>query len=441
MRPAARCSVARVLVVGASGFIGRQIVFALSRKGCEVSVHGRQLLPLRQLFPRARHHALDLAHVRGPESWRPLLERIDAVVMAAGIMGERPGSSYLQIHGSAACALFEACADAGVQRVILISASGAELPGSAYWESKAAGERCLKRLGMAGAIADWVVLRPSVVIGRGGASDGLFRGLAALPALISLKRDPGHLRPLHVADLAAAVVALVLRLGPVRATLDAGGPERLHLVEVLQRYRTSLGLAPATHLPVPLGLLVGLGWLAYRFGAPPPLDAEPIKLLALAPENDPTQLEELTGVVARPLGEVLAGGAAARGDLAEARMVFLGLAARLALAVLWLGSGLVSLLPCAWPTGPALLAQIGVTGGAARFLLFGAAAVDIAVGLALLVNWRPMLIGVAQLVLIATFTATLTLQAPIWWLHPFGPLLKNLPVLVLVLVAMAREGR
>ena len=211
---------------------------------------------------------------------------------------------------------------------------------------------------------------------------------------------------------------------------------------MLRRYRASLGLAPATaSLPVPLGLLAGLGRLARRLGAPPPLDAEPVRLLASAPEVDPARLQELTGVAARPLGEALAGDAAARGDLAEARMLFLGLVARLALAALWLGSGLVSLLPSARPTGPALLAEVGATGGLAHLLLFGAAALDVAVGLALLVNWRPRLIGVAQLALVAVFTAILTLRAPAWWLHPFGPLLKNLSVLVLALVVMAREGR
>jgi uncharacterized protein YbjT (DUF2867 family) len=441
MRPAAEHATAHVLVVGASGFIGRQIVFALARKGCALAVHGRHLALLQQLFPGARHHVLDLAHVRGPASWHLLLEGVDAVVMAAGIMGESASGSYAQIHDRAACALFEACAEAGVRRVVLISAAGAGQPSSAYWETKAAGERCLVRLGMAGAIADWAVIRPSIVVGRGGASDGLFRGLAALPMLVGLKGDPGRLQPLHVTDLAAAVAAVVLRREPTRAILDAGGPERLKLVEVLQRYRASLGLAPAASLPVPLGLLAGLGRLAHRLGAPPPLDAEPVRLLALAPAGVPAPLQEMTGVVARPLGEALAGDAAARGDLAEARMTFLGLAARVALAILWLGSGLVSLLPFARPSGPALLAEIGVTGSLGHLLLYSAATLDLTVGLALLVNWRPLLVGVAQLVLVAVFTAILTLQAPIWWLHPFGPLLKNLPVLVLILIVMAREGR
>jgi len=98
MRPAAQHATAPVLVVGDSGFIGRQIVFALARKGCALAGHGRHLVLLQQLFPGARHHVLDLAHVRGPASWRPVLEGVDAVVMAAGIMGESASGSYAQIH-------------------------------------------------------------------------------------------------------------------------------------------------------------------------------------------------------------------------------------------------------------------------------------------------------------------------------------------------------
>ena len=52
-----------------------------------------------------------------------------------------------------------------------------------------------------------------------------------------------------------------------------------------------------------------------------------------------------------------------------------------------------------------------------------------------------MLVGIIQLCLVLVFMAILTTLAPVWWLHPFGPLLKNLPVLVLVLFVMAREGR
>ena len=437
MRPVA----GRILVVGATGFIGRHIVRTLLQKGCALAVHGRRAGSLVRLFPQARHHALDLATVTRPDDWRSMLEGVDRVVMAAGIMGEHGTDTYARIHGEAACALFEACADAGVRRIILISASGADQATSSYWRTKAQAERCLERLGDEGRIADWAIFRPSVVVGRGGASDALFRGLAVLPLVPRIPMDPGRLRPIHVLDLAAMIAEVLLRPVPIRCTFDVGGPEPHTLAGVLDCYRAALGLAPAPHLPISFDLLAGLGRLAHWLGAPPPLDAEPVRLLALAPAIDPEPVQQLSGITPRPLAEALADEAAARGDLAEARTVFLGLAARVVLAILWLGSGLVSLLPFARPDGLALLAEIGVTGWPAPILLYAAAAADIAVGVALLRNWRPVLVGVIQLCLVLVFTAILTTLAPVWWLHPFGPLLKNLPVLVLVLFVMAREGR
>ena len=62
---------------------------------------------------------------------------------------------------------------------------------------------------------------------------------------------------------------------------------------------------------------------------------------------------------------------------------------------------------------------------------------DLALGLALLRDWRPKRVAQAQIALVAVYTAGLTLIAPGLWLDPFGGLLKNLPVLALLLVHLA----
>lgn len=431
----------RVLVVGAAGFIGRQVTRVLAARGRSLAVHARRGEQLRPLFPAARHHALDLACAADPASWSPLLKGIEAVVVAAGIMGEQRGDTYAAVHEAAAKGLLTACAAASVRRVVLISASGAGSAPHPYWASKASAEEHLVELGGKGRIPSWAVIRPSVVVGRGGASDALFRTLAALPVAIRLVGDHGRLRPIHVEDLAAAVAELTLRPGALTGVFDAAGPEALTLEAIVARYRVSLGLALAPVLPVGAGLLAMLAAIAAALGAPPPMHPEPVRLLALAPATDPAPLAAATGVIPRPLTAALAEEAAARGDLPEARMGLLGLLARVSLAALWLGSGLLSLSPFARPSGRALLAEIGVTGSGASWLLWLAAGADVAVGLALLRNWRPLLVGGIQLALIGAFTLILTSSAPGWWLHPFGPLLKNLPIAALILVVMAREGR
>jgi uncharacterized protein YbjT (DUF2867 family) len=430
----------RVLVVGAAGFIGRQVTRALAARGRPLAVHARRGEQLEPLFPIARRHALDLARAADPASWSPLLAGVEAVVVAAGIMGERRGDTYAAVHEAAARALFTACAAAGVRRVVLISASGVGAAPHPYWASKASAEEHLAELGGKGRLVGWAVIRPSVVVGRGGASDALFRALAALPVAIRLVGDHGRLRPIHVEDLAAAVAELTARPGALTGVFDAAGPEALTLEAIVARYRVSLGLAPARVLPVPAGLLAMLAAIAAALAAPPPMHPEPVRLLALAPATDPEPLAATSGIAPRPLAAALAQDAA-RGDLPEARMGLLDLLARVSLAALWLGSGLLSLSPFARPSGRALLAEVGITGSGASWLLWLAAGADIAVGLALLRNWRPLLIGGIQLALIGAFTLILTSSAPGWWLHPFGPLLKNLPIAALVLVVMAREGR
>src|SRR5437763_13634148 len=140
----------RVLVVGATGLIGRHVARELARHGRPLAVHGRRTGPLARLFPRARRHALDLGRLAGPEDWRPLLEGVDAVVMAAGIMGERGADTYARIHSRAARTLFEACAAAGVRRAVLLSAAGADRAAPPSSRTTAEAERRLERLGAEG---------------------------------------------------------------------------------------------------------------------------------------------------------------------------------------------------------------------------------------------------------------------------------------------------
>ena len=88
----------------------------------------------------------------------------------------------------------------------------------------------------------------------------------------------------------------------------------------------------------------------------------------------------------------------------------------------------------------AMLAQVGLHGTAAVTVLYGAALLDCAFGIATLllpsrILWR------AQMVLILGYTIIITLFLPGYWLHPFGPVLKNIPILVLLLVLDASEQR
>ena len=75
-----------------------------------------------------------------------------------------------------------------------------------------------------------------------------------------------------------------------------------------------------------------------------------------------------------------------------------------------------------------MLQRVGLTGTAALTALYGAAALDIVLGIATLRTNRKGLWR-AQIALIVAYTAIISAFLPELWLHPFGPVLKNLPML------------
>jgi hypothetical protein len=111
----------------------------------------------------------------------------------------------------------------------------------------------------------------------------------------------------------------------------------------------------------------------------------------------------------------------------------------MSIAVVWIATALISVL---YPVADslALLARVGLAGTAAIAALYGAAALDLAIGLAILAVRRRW-VWTVQVALIVAYTAVITAFLPEVWLHPFGPVLKNLPLLAAVLLVREAEPR
>lgn len=232
-----------VLLTGASGFLGRHIAAALVGAG-------------HTIVPVSRRSGVDFRRMRTPPDWRALLDGVDAVVNAVGIIGETRGQNFALLHTQAPMALFDACLQAGVRRVVQISALGADASAcSAYHSSKRAADDGLRSLPL-----DWFVLRPSLVYGQGGASVGAALRLAALPWIPVVGRGRQMLQPVHISDLVAAVLRS-LTAAEVGLTLDIVGPEAISCADWLQRLRRAQGLEPARLMCVPYPLVLALAVL------------------------------------------------------------------------------------------------------------------------------------------------------------------------------------
>jgi uncharacterized protein YbjT (DUF2867 family) len=151
----------RVLVTGASGLIGSALVARLLAEGHAVVAIARRTARPARSMPAARWVALDIAAATSPEHWLPHLSEVGAVVNCAGVLQDGLQDSARGVHVAGTCALFAACRQAGVRRVVQISAIGVdrETP-TAFSRTKLEGDRALMQSGL-----DWVVLRPSVVLG------------------------------------------------------------------------------------------------------------------------------------------------------------------------------------------------------------------------------------------------------------------------------------
>jgi hypothetical protein len=108
----------------------------------------------------------------------------------------------------------------------------------------------------------------------------------------------------------------------------------------------------------------------------------------------------------------------------------------LLIALVWLWSGITSLFFYPHQASYQLLAETGVTGIAAPFALYGLALMDIGLGLATLARYRLQALLNLQMVIVLVYTLVISVALPEFWLHPFGPILKNLPFLMVLWICV-----
>ena len=411
-----------VLLCGADGFIGRHLAEHLAAAGHRVV---RGVRRPRQPGDIAIDYASDLAAA----DWLDRLTGIDAVINAVGILTETPAQPFAALHAQAPQALFDACVLAGVERVIQISALGADRPQTPYLATKAAADAHLARLPL-----DWAIVRPSIVYGDDGASSRFFRSLASLP-MIGL---PGHgdqrLQPIHIDDLCACIVSLLK--APGRRVVELGGPRAVRYRDLLAAYRQAMGFAAPLWLPVPMPIMRAAARLSEWFGGQV-LSRDTLAMLARGNVTVGTDAEAL---LARPPRDIEAFIASARRSAlrAEAIGAWSLPLLRVALAVVWIAAGIVSAGVYPKAQSLELLAVLGLTGITGETVLYGASALDLAMGLLTLARPSRRL-WLVQLTLIAGYSLLVAIALPEFWLHPFGPLVKNLPLAAIVALLFAAE--
>ncbi|WP_049623338.1 DoxX-like family protein [Frateuria defendens] len=429
----------RVLVTGAYGFIGSHIVAALTAAGHEVvcAVRGGRL---DERFPGLRAITCDMARDVDVRTWLPRLDGIEAVVNCAGILRERDANRFEAVHVQAPLALYRACVERGVQRVVQISALGRPDDGD-FIASKHRGDEALSNLPL-----DALILRPSLTYSAQGSYGGtsLLRAMAALPWLIPVPRAALRpcVQPVAAEDVGLAVAAVLARPQQGAEVLELVGPRAMGLGEYLQSWRRWLGLPAARLWPVPMPGVSLACRLGERLGRGP-LGETMQRMLAhgnLGRSDALARLHERLGLVPRTLERALAESPSHVQDRWHARLYLWLPLLRTSLGLLWLASGVVG-----WLLPPHAIAA--TTAGdtlspvPALWLARITASLDLLLGALCLLRWRPRWVLAGMLAMLFGYTFGIGTLWPAHWLDPFGGLLKNLPLLACLGLLLATEER
>jgi len=239
----------KVLICGANGFIGSRVEQALALDGHEV---WRGVSKAKATGPR--DVAIDYSRDTDPAAWLPRLKGIDAVVNAVGILRDSRSRPIQAVHQAVPQALWLACQQAGVARVIQVSALGIEGSNTVYAKTKKAADEQLLALAQAGELSA-VVVRPSVVFGAGGASSALFMALAQTPILVLPKpMTTAQVQPVAVHDLAHGIARLLSDQISVQGIVNAVGPTPVCMSDWVASLRSQLGRSAAWMWPLPMAL-------------------------------------------------------------------------------------------------------------------------------------------------------------------------------------------
>jgi uncharacterized protein YbjT (DUF2867 family) len=226
----------KVLVLGGTGFVGRHVCEKLVSLNHCVTVPTRRRINAQniQLLPM-----LDVleANIHDPAALAALVAGHDAVVnLVAVLHGDE--ASFERAHVEFPKKLAAACQQAGVKRVVHVSALGASLDAqSMYQRSKARGEAVLQAAGL-----DLTILRPSVIFGADDKFLNLFAKLQKVFPIMPLAGAATRFQPVWVADVAQGVVNSLVNFDafdadfdkPRNTVFEACGPDVLTLKELVQ---------------------------------------------------------------------------------------------------------------------------------------------------------------------------------------------------------------
>lgn len=229
----------RIVLLGATGFVGHHLL-------PELASAGHQCLVLCRYMPGCRDLALvpgvelKQADVHDSDVLREQLEGADAVINMVGILNEsgRSGKGFHKAHVELMEKLIEACRETGVHRLLQLSALNAGKGDSHYLASKGQAEELIRQA----TDLDSTIFQPSVIFGEGDAFFNRFASLLSFVPVLPLACPKARLQPVWVGDVVKAMTIALTDSATVGRTLVLVGPREYSLKELVEWTARTAGL-------------------------------------------------------------------------------------------------------------------------------------------------------------------------------------------------------
>jgi len=257
--------VTRVLVTGASGFLGGHVLAALRERGYDVVALARSAAAAATIVDHGAEPVM--GDLDDPASLDAAFAEADADVLV----------NLASLGFGQAPAIVSAAAEVGLHRGVYVSST-------AIFTTLNAASKPRRKAGedtVTGTDLDWTVVRPTMIYGTPG-DRNLARLLQVMKRVPVLPVPGGGARlqqPVHVDDLALAIVNALERPESIRRAYNVAGPEAITFRELLEQAGDAVGRRPRL-VPVPLGATIGAMRLYERLAPHPRLKAEQLERLS-----------------------------------------------------------------------------------------------------------------------------------------------------------------
>ena len=432
-------SVRKILVLGASGLIGRFVTGDLRAQGFHVIGIARRYPPSQKTD--ALDLEMPLMSMDSAALARLIWEHdMDVVVNCLGVLQDGPGSDTGAVHRDFVDRLLDAIRGTGrAIRLIHISIPGATNDDrTAFSMTKREAERMIAATGIA-----YAILRPGFVIAPSAyGGSAMLRALAAFPIDLPKAESATPFQPVAVEDIASTIAWLASRDSNDKAASavawDMMQPQPVTLGGVIEQFRRAFGTSNIPRIKLPVLLLdfgARLGDLASWPGWMPPMRTTAISELRRGVTGDPQPWMTATGIVPKTLAQAIGQRSATIQDKWFARLYLIKALVITSLVMFWLVSGFIALV-ISYDAAAGILTAHGFPPALVASVTILTSLMDMTIG-ALIAFRRSCAFGlIAGIMASLGYMLGAAILTPDLWIEPLGALVKTGPAIVLMLVAL-----